>query len=605
MKYYRSFIISSLILLTVFSALQVYGQTDRRLRLARTFDRAGDYPSALELYLQLYRDGKVTSEIIAGIERNYRRLQKYDALIGFFEQLVKKNPQQFSYQISLAGAYYLADQKEKAFALWQRVYETPPQNALKYRLVARAMTDLHLYDQAITVYQKALERFPDQATLYRDMAVLYRARLNYEQATENYLKYYLHSPKQNLFVRSQLLSMAKDQEVTRRIIQSAKGFLKKYGTNDALQEMMATLYMRAKDYEQAFRIYSDLNKASPRKNYLVRFASQAVANRAFEYAVRAYLQLLKEETQPARKQTLQLQLAETHFRYGLNLAGGHETSRGNTQVQAALELLTGITLPALRPQALELMGDIYLRYYNDLDRAAENYQKALKLRPDRRLGDRLHLKLADVHLKKNELSAAEVQLKKVRAGKLQNVARVYLADLHFYRAQFDQALKAYKEILMNSAPEDTLYNNVLQQLTLLETYGQDSTALREFSQARLLEKQQHLTQAAEQYLRIFNRKTELGLLAAENAVRLFLKLKKWAQAEHMLREWIEKVPDAENIDLAYFWLAHVLQEQGEPRQALDVYQKILIAYPNSFYVDQARQFARRLSEELEREQNEN
>ena len=602
-KFYRNSIVLSIFLLILIAALQVHAQTDRRLRLARTFDRAGDYPSALELYLQLYEEGKESPEIISGITRNYKRLQKYDALIAFLQRLIKKHPGRYQYKIELAGAYYLADRKQEAFDLWRSVYQTPPRTAVKYRQVAQALTDLRLFDRAIELYRQAVRQFPDQPTLYRDLATLYRARLNYEQAALSYLDYLLRSPRQSRYIRSQLLSMAKDQEVTGRIISAVEPVVREHESNEALRQILADLYLRAKKYGRAFDIYADLNKQNPKGNYLFRFAGQAEANQAFEYAVRAYEQLL--QTAPLnRKQTLEFYLAKTLFRFGGYLAGKQKAKEGDRQVKRALEILSRISQPALRYQALELTGDIYLHYYGDLDRAAENYSGALKLKPDRRLADRLHMKLANVYLRKNQLNQCAGQLKQVRPGRMRQLAQMYLADLAFYQGQFKRAEEAYREILRNSAPEDTLYNNVLQQLTLLENFGKDSTALAQFSHARLLEAQQKYSEAAKEYQALFVRRTELNDLAAEKAVRLYMKLRKWPQAEALLRQWIQSAPDAANIDLATFWLARVLQEQGKLKEALTFYQKILIVYPDSFYTDQARRFARLLNEQLESEQNE-
>jgi len=419
MKFFRNFLpISLLIVVLVVTVQAVQPKQDSRLRVARALERAGQYENALGIYRQLFDEGRVSTQVINGLKNCFQNLHQYQAMIRFFTKLTQKFPRDISYKVYLAGAYYLNNEKERAFTIWESVYQSRPYNIYKYRLVAGAMAELRLLDQAIGVYRQALKQLPKQKSLYRDIAYLYRAQLNYEQAVRYYLLFYQHYRNQKYYVRSQLLSMTKDKEATGRIIKALAAFSGEKGSDVFLQELHGELLMRLKDYAAALDIYRRLHKQNPQANYLERFAVQAAANRAYAYALKAYDEILKDKPGRTYRRRIQLARARTYFQYAQGLIQKHREAEAGIKVKEAQKILKNLTAEkfgeAVYYQALELRGDIAFKYYADADGALALYKQLLKFKLKGQTPDRLRFKIARALLRKNELSQARSYLKKIR-----------------------------------------------------------------------------------------------------------------------------------------------------------------------------------------------
>ncbi len=610
MKYSRNFLQISLLIVALFISVQaVQPKKDSRLRVARALERAGQYENALGIYRQLFDEGHNSTQMINGLKNCFQNLHQYEAMIRFFTELTRKFPRDITYKTYLAGAYYLNNEKERAFAIWESVYQSKPYNIYKYRFVAGAMAELRLLDQAIEVYRQALRRLPKQKSLFRDIAYLYRAQLNYEQAVHYYLLFYQNYRQQKYFVRSQLLSMTKDQEATKRIIKALAAFSGDRGGDVFLQELHGELLMRIKDYPAALEIYRQLHKHNAQASYLERFALQAAANGAYQYALSAYDELLKEQPRRAYRRQILLARARACFRYGQLLAQKHDEAAAGTQVKEAQKILQEITTEKLGEpvyyQALELRGDIAFNYYADVDGALVLYKQLLKFKLKGQTPDRLRFKIARALLRKNNLPQARRYLQHIRRPPYQRLAALELADLDYFQGRFKLALKQYRQILFEGAAEDSLTNNALQRIILIEDMGQDSLTLRKYSAAELLERQLRFSQAAEKFAALAAAQHNLSLPAAYRAAELYLRLAKYGRAAELLQNILHNYTGEEDLDKAFFLLGETYRRQGALAQALECYQNILVRFPDSFYTDGARKQARAISSQLEAQRHEN
>ena len=251
-RFCRNFI--ALSVLFVFAA-GTLAQTNSRLRLAQAYERNGNYKQALEIYLDFYGQGKREFGIIHGIQNSYKGLHRYPELVQFLQKLNRSYPGNLNYKIELGRAYFLNQQKEKALEHWFSLIAEQPKNKAAYQLIGRIMTELRLLDEAVEVYLQAIKNISKQENLYREVAYIRRAQLDYEQATTYLLQYYLSNVKQKNYVRSQFISMAKDEDAAQRISKSIQTFIEAHPKDTGLLEYQATLHIRLKQYKPALNIY--------------------------------------------------------------------------------------------------------------------------------------------------------------------------------------------------------------------------------------------------------------------------------------------------------------------------------------------------------------
>lgn len=591
-----------LILILLMNVLPLKAQKNQELKLAASLARSGSYEEALELYLKLYEKGLYSFQIINGISQSYEKLNHFPEMVSFFQKLSKKYPAYINHKITLGRALYLNRQKEEAQKVWQEVLTQEPVQPTNYRLVGLALVGLNLYKEAIGVYRQSLQKFKKQERLYGEIARLYQAQLDYEKATDYYLRYYRHFKKQKSYVQSRLISMTKDKESIPLLLKGLSAFKKNMRADPFIKEMEASFHIRVKDFEKAYAIYLDLHKKNPGQNFLPRFARTAFANRSYIFALKAYRVLINDQKGMTRQAAYFYEIGKIHYTQGRNFTATGNAAKGQEYVQKALSQLKKLSAvninPAIRANSLELRGDIQHDYFGDTDLAIRLYKQSLEKNHNSATTDRIKLKLAQAYLEKNDLQAARGFYVSVTGKNHKRLASLRMAELDFYEGKFTKAQKAFELLLHRTSAEDTTVNNAIKQSMLIEQFKSDSLSLAQFAKGELLAEQKQYARAAKEFSALFDAKKNLSPAAGMQAVQLFLKLDKTMEAENMLLRFLQVYPRNDQTDQAVFSLAGIYEKQNLIPQALEFYNRLLVEFPLSFYQQQARVKARMLSAKI-------
>ena len=573
------------------------------LKLADNLSRAGNFESALAIYQKFYRSGNASPNIISGISRSLERLNQIQEWIVFLKEVIVKNPAIFNYQIDLGRAYYIDKQTEVAFTTWEKVYSFEPAELMRFRLVAQALTNLRLFDEAIDVYKKGMAKLKNQEAMHLDIGTLYKAQLNYEEATKNYLIYFQKFKKQSSYVRSLLIGMAKDDEASDRIINTIE---QNNINNDAdVNELLANLYMSRKKYPEALKIILAIESADKDRNYayLNRFAREAEKDRAYLYVINAFEYIIdqSEKTSPQVK----YRLARAHFNYGIEFSKQNENNKAEENINKALNILEQLILANIPEKyvAAELTADIYKRYFNDLDRSLEYYHMVNLNRIGINNADRVRLKIADTYIQKNDINTALGIYKEVKSKKYLIFAQYNTAEIYYYNASFNKAKKQFESLIGAVGMKDTLANNALERIFEIQQFASDSLSFAKYTAAQLLKRQNKYSEAAGEFRDVFNLKKEISNTAGLKAALLYSMLNKMSDAKSILEQFIQESSEDESLDYAIFLLANLYKTQNDYPQALTMYQDLLLRFPTSFYSEQARTFARELNNILQEKTN--
>ncbi len=580
------FIFLILINIITISAFAVQ-KTKQEINIAKKLERAQEYERALIIFSRLYEKGNSTYEVTGGITRCYYGLRRYEDLINFLNLLLKKDPKRHNYKIDLGRAYYMNDQKEEAFAVWNEVIQSRPQDIMKYRFTASAMAQLHLFDEAIEVYLKAIHTFKNQEMIYRDVAILYRNQLNYKKAAGYLLKYYTHFKKRYNDLYTQIINMTADKEAMAPIISE---FEKYYTENHDKKayELLGGLYLKNNDLNKAYGVYEALFKQDNNMNHFFKFAREAELKREYYHAVKAYQQILASYPPENMRLEVKLKLANNYY----HLAKKEKDQYIEESLSLLEELTTNQKYMSIKIAAKEFRADLYLQYYYDLDKALKEYHEILKLQNDKKVKERIQLKLARVYFLKNDLDQAISIYNRVKSKKNAVFVLYNKANIFYYRGSFSQAKKIYNQALAKAGIRDSLANNILGQIMMIDQFGQNSTNLAKYSNAELLGEQGRKSEAAEKFYILFIEGKPISSLAGIKSARILKQIDKTEEAVKVLREFIQQYPQADNSDEAYFLLGQCESALKRYPDALSAYQKILEIFPSSFYLEKARENAR-------------
>lgn len=577
----------------------VLSQADNDLNLARALEKSGRYEEALNIYTKIYTSGRPNLRVINGISTCLKGLRRYEDLIKLYQDLIKKYPHQYNYRVELGKAYYLNGEEVEAFKNWRKTYESESDNPNAYRLVAIALIDFRLLEQAINIYQQMIEKFNNQYILYRDIANLYRAELDYENAVSNFLKYYKYFKNQSSYIQSQLIAMSKDDEAVQKIIHAIQYFMNNEFSDNTIQEFLATMYVKNKEYNKAFNIYKTIQSNTKNPVSLLTYASLVEKNKVYKYAVLAYETIIENYSTDRRINQYQLDLARNRYRLAMQQVEAGKLKEAEDNIHksvAVLDQLSTVEQIMIQIRSLELKGDIYTIYYQDLDRAIQVYKQILNKNNRSDIVDNIKIKLGHAFVIKNNFDEARKYYTDVSGKKYRNLSLYNLAELDYFTGHFSVAKNKYQQLASSISARDSLTNNILDRTVLISQYAQDSLDLMKFAAAEFLERQAKKSEAAEKFLEIFKKQNKLSFKAGINAATIFMQLDKYEESESLLNGIIQNYSEKEGIDQVYFLLGELYFSQKKYKSSLENFQQILLRYPSSFYLEDARDKARILTE---------
>jgi len=368
-------------LIPVFIVMQLFLQpalaqsSSSQLKVAKALEKRHSYDDALIIYQEIYQKEPRNMAAVAGIKNCYIGLQLYDNLIQFLKKVIQDQKDMNNWQVDLAEAYFLNNERDQAFSLWKGFLQQNLADPSAYRLVAGTMIRQRLFDEAILVYTNAIHNLKQQEILHVDIANLYRAQLNYEKACEHYLQYYIYFPKQFTFVQRQLLLLSSKAEDNSAVTDAILRFLKQNPDQIIIKEILGGIYLKDEKFAYAFNVYKNLETDKSFGKYLYLYATEAYANTAFDHAIEGYEYLInKYPSSPLIPQS-RYELGRSYAAWAYGLDHNEESAK---IMQRAIDIFiieqSSRNNQIYANKSLVNLGDIYFNYYFDLDVAIKYYR---------------------------------------------------------------------------------------------------------------------------------------------------------------------------------------------------------------------------------------
>lgn len=597
-KYYLRFLIPIIFLAA--ATLPSYGQmSSPRLRLAQNLLRNDEYQEALNIFKELAQTEPRNIFVIRGMQECFRELQQFDQLITLLTQTIEQYPGDLNWPVDLAEAYYLNDDAQKAKEIWHNVIKSQPKNIAVYRKVAGSMISERLFDQAIEVYELAQSNIPGLDNLNLDIANLYKLQLAYGKATRHLLRFFATNPNQKAYVQTQILSMTDESEKVPEILEAVEQFSHSFPDDKNILEIKAGIYIKLGRYDLALDNYRQLEDEKSNGAYLVRFALAARDNGAFKEALKAYQIVLRMHPNIQNRAQIFYDMANCYRNYALT----DSAASLNRAISLYDSLASGNPPLPVKLSSIENLGDIYNRKYSDLDRSRSYYEEFLKLSPRTPNRDRVTVKLGDIFRAKNNLDAAENFYKQVTTGAYADIAEYKQAELVYFRGKFSEAESGFNKLMSRIGMNHDLTNDILTYLSDISEFKTDSLALTQFARAQLLDVQDRKSESSEIFSKLVYDKSALKFRALTAGIINYLDLGRFDEAIRLLTFFRETWPDDLNMDTVCFLEALTTEKMNKPEKALELYQSVLVNYPNSLHIDEARNRARRLDQMIKKEQS--
>jgi len=421
----------------------------------------------------------------------------------------------------------------------------------------------------------------------------------YAQATQNYLKYLEKQPEQRAFIFNRILSFQLEPEERPALFKMLEDEARKSKQSTDIHLLMAQLYQRYRDFDKAFEIYQQLENQDSEGNYLLQFARAAELDSSYNIALQTYRIII--DKQPGSKSAMVAYSGAVTTLFSL------AKNSGNTSyADEALKLIETVqskfpTHPDLARLSY-LKGVFYLDYFFDVDRAADIFSDLTSAKSiSNEYRDMAALKLGECYLIRGQLGQALATYQNISQPGHQGEALLQTAQTYYFMKDWEKAGDTINRIIQKEGLQADVTNNALE-LQMRMSQVQSLPEVRDMlSEADLLVFQRKKSEAIKKFSKIVQTESVPPLVKSDaysEMTRLALELKEIPPALDFANSAIRDSSLSNYADEHLFMLASIMDKQlNRPADAFKIYQQLLEDYPNSLFVDRARERMKNLREQ--------
>lgn len=600
-------ILTILLSISVLFAQQTRSDDYNRLLLAQSFEQQGDYEKAQKIYEELYQKEPTNINYFNSLNRIYTLQKNFAASILLLENRLQDYPNDINLIGQLGSTYYMSGNYDKAYRIWEEPLKKPEASQTTFRVIANFAIERRAFDKAIEILEKGKPTTNDPFIFSMDLANLYSLTMRYEKAAEEYCSILETSPTQLSVVQSRILSYINKPGALENTIKVVER--KRRSDNLSILFLLARLYTEQKDFQMAFGIYSELdNKQQSQGAELYNYAEFVFREGEFEIASSVYSNVIERYPDSKIVSSAKLGYAKSQEailkKKFLSASDDWKTfslppQLDSKTVEPAISAFEEITkIYAHSEVAVESylrMAQIRFRLQNDQSSAKDILDIIIRNYPMSRLSIDAYLDMAEIKLIEGNIDESQrlyeeaVNLRSASAEK-KNEAHFHLAKIKSYKGNFEQARIHLSEILKNL--KDNLANDALEISIILNTAKNDSSNLLLFSEAELLAERMLFAEAKQIYDLISKdqRAFVFHSIVRLRSAQMDIALQNYGSAVESLILITEEKEKNIYSDKALYLLGNIYEfALNEVPKAIESYERLLLQYPGSIYIDKARE----------------
>lgn len=583
--------------------------------LAEAYEQQGNYSKAIEIIEQLYSKDTQNPNYFNKLVNLYITSKNYNAAISLLESRIKMYPQDPNNFGQLGSVYYMMGDYKKAKEVWEIPLSKANRNSINFRVIANYAIERRAFETAIEILNRG-KKESDDPTLYAfDLGELYSLTMQYENATKEYCELLKKNPGLYSTVEAKIFSFINKPEALKPTIK----VVSEYQSQDvSFKLLLAKLMVENKDFDKAFELYVDVDKARNSggqllldyANFLLNEENFQLAKVVFEYVIKNFPESklianaklgLTKTLESIVLQEFRKNNPEWKTFYSSTYLSEEKTRKILSAYKEVADLYnhSEIAIEARYRSALILF---YVN--NKPEKAIVQLNEIVNLYPTSTYFPKALIELGNIYLQTGQVETAkEKYLTAQNSNRVfeddRNIASLQLSKILASEGNFNSAIEALKKVTLNT--KNDLTNDALEFSLILNTAKNDSSNLVKFCKAEIFTEQKNFTAAKNLY-------EEIALNPQAFVLHSICKLRS-AEMEMALNNYPEALKklgaivdeEEKNIysDKALYLTAKIY-EYGivDFSKAIDSYQKLLARFPKSIYLDEARERIQHLREKM-------
>jgi tetratricopeptide (TPR) repeat protein len=564
------------------------------------------------------------------LAQNYFDKGEFDKATSLYEEMDKKQPNNFYYTQKLVACFQGLKQFSKAEKLLLSKKEVINQPIIFVELGYNAQLEKD-QNKADLYYKKALDVVAKQPNYayqigqaFEQKSLLLQAYSTYEIAQKTnssmnfdyqmallqgqmgnldvmvvkLLDYSYANINSTLSVQNQLVFFMQD-DAENIFANSLKKelLLRTQKTQDIYwNQFLSWLYINLKEYNKAFIQEKSIYKRNPESfDDIIQLAQICVNEKETETAQAIFEFVLQNTTDESVLVNANCFLLKNEI----------ETAKPETYPLIQTKFETLLSQYGKSPYALDLRilaAHFKAFYLNDFEKAKALLEATMEMPINVRQKAKVKMELADVFVFNEKFNQAIIYYAQIQNDlpndEFSHEASMRMAKTSFFKKDFNWSMKQAKEL--KQASTQLIANDAVELFLLIsDNSAEDSlqVALQDFSKADLLEYQNKSKDALEAFLQILEKHKGQSIEAGTlyKVGKNYEKLGNFAKAIGYYQTILDNHKDGIYIDEALFYSAEIYKNQlNDLEKAKNLYEKVVLEHPDSIYFTEARKQYRAL-----------
>jgi tetratricopeptide (TPR) repeat protein len=564
------------------------------LQTAQALENAGEWIQAKRIYESLLSQSPNHPQVFSRVLDCCLKLRQYEEALSLVELRLQQEKTN-AYLTAMRGRLLFKMGHElEGFREWNNLLASNRMDDTIYCIVADAMIQEQLFDEAIGVYQRGRKNLGDRDSFTVNLADLYETKMEYGKAAEEWLHYLDGHPGQSDIVQNRFARFPKTEPAVKEVVDLFQIIVKRHPDRVDVLNLVMQYFLQVDRYQEALAIAKELEKKSdPKKRgfILMQYADQALQSGYAKQARQAYEIILKEYPDFSGKNAIALGLARCY--------------RSEKKYQDAIfyydKVIESKSLNTSVMQSLFEKGCIMRDSLNDWNGALAAFQSLVAAFPSAPQRNVWMLEIGDCELSLGDLGKAEIlfrqalqeEQKKTEGNWLPTL--VLLATTLYYEGRFQNSLELLDTLVVENLNsklyQDLLLNNALDlRLFLKEFADRFPDGVRLYARAESLQRQSRLKEAVVALDSLLD-----GFSSNPIAPQCYLKkaelmdqMVRYDESKSDLNTFLRLYPNYVEADRAALMLGKLYEKMGQYAEALNQYDRIIIQYPNSLAAEEAR-----------------
>ena len=620
----RATILTLFIFLTHSLLFAQFDGNNMLFQRARAYHKVGKIEDAIKILEKLHDEKPGNIAYLNLLKESYKDIGDFRQLLSLLQKNSALRPDNWRIEVELIDTNLKLKEKDEAFAIINRLSKEYPNNYSVTRTIALVLSSNRLFDETVALYEDARMRSEKPAPITRDLANFHASRLNYAQATKEYIKFLDFAPQNFEFIRRQLSRFNTDSSTISSVLNNLKAGLKESPGNESLRQLVADYQFRTGNYEEALAEYIILETNSEKEGqFLFGFIENLKLEKQYQIGIKASRKLMTLKPNSRLYPNTYFMLAELtelneasqneyypELTFTLNQSDADRINESpGIPISIAIydSLSNSYQNSLIASKALFRMGEIYFTRLQNLDEAEKAFKRSILSYRGTQIIEPALARLADIDLERGDLtSARETYLKLVETTKSEDIrlkSKFIISEIEYFSGEFDSSLYHLNDLIFEADFKDPIMNDALELSILLEIVKSDNSAdsreaLKLFAKAALMSRQRRYSEARAAYKNLYDEYPDTPL--SDDAFYLVGKLSatmgRFEESVETFDLFLVSYPESDLADKVLL-SAGEISEIGlqESESSIYYYERLLIDHPRSIYADIARKRLRNLS----------